>query len=63
MSIPAGLLPNPLLRTLEQSGKAIPSARQLDPLTRSHVSPRSYSKCESVMDMVLSVVIRKRMYE
>ena len=31
--------PKPSLRTLEQSGKAIPSARQLDPLTRSHVSP------------------------
>ena len=27
-------MPKPLLRTLEQSGKAIPSARQLDPLTR-----------------------------
>jgi hypothetical protein len=25
--------------------------------------PRSCSKCESVMDMVPSVVIRKRMYE
>ena len=34
-----GLLPNPLLLTIEQSGKAIPSARKLDPLTRSHVSP------------------------
>ena len=63
MSTTVGLLPNPSLSTLEQSGKAIPSARQLDPLTRSHVPPRSYSKCESVMDMVLRVVIRKRMYE
>ena len=29
-----GLLAKPSLRALEQSGKAIPSARQLDPLTR-----------------------------
>jgi hypothetical protein len=47
-------LPKPSLRTLEQSGKVIPSARQLDPLTRTPTvvgtrfrpAPRSVRTCD-----------------